>query len=380
VAAFSGWNQKAAVIMNASSVERGFCQSTCFRTLVFDEGCNGHFCNPPGRLVHLRNDASYDLLAIDGMPVVGTRLDPGVAVLGRVVQLRTPMGVFEQDASYIADATMAGVVDRVSIYTNPSGPGRRVKVRVRQNREPVVGDAFATRLGQKVVVARMVRQEDMPFLADGTVPDVLINPSQMTVAGLLEALGAKAACCDGAFADATSLTGERVEVTFGHRLETAGQDAHGAEVVYDPVRGDQLPHAITMCPVYCMRLNDMVVDRLVATRVGETGLINRQPVIGARIGELESDALLAVGAASFLKESMVERSDGMVASYVEGECMARHAEFGTVCLPHDVHLPATAVHKVPRALTVLQQELACMSVRMAVMRHGDDPQYGDSAE
>jgi DNA-directed RNA polymerase II subunit RPB2 len=376
IAALSGYNTGAAILMNASSVERGLCHTTHFRTLVFDEGEDGHFCNPVGRLAELQKGVAYDSLNADGLPVIGARVEPWVAIVGRIVGGR---GFPEQDASFVADGALRGVVDRVLVYPHPSGQGRRIKVRVRQERTPSVGDAFAARHGRRTVVAQLVRQEDMPFLADGTVPDIVVNPSHVTVAGLMEAMGAKAGCYDGAFVDATPLTGEDRHQEFGLRLEAVGKDRHGAEIMYNPARGDQMSDPISMCPTYCMRLYEMAVDKLMATLVGRVDLTG-QPVRGARIGEPERDTLLASGSASFLKESMTERSDGTVSAFVDGDLQARHAEFGTVPLPHDVHSPETAVHKVPRALTVLQQELACTGVRMAVRRQGRDPQYGDSAE
>lgn len=384
ITTFSGYNQEDSIIMNLSSLQRGLFNTTHYHTLVFDEaneeGVSEYICNPTERAVALREDVTYAQLDGGGLPVIGTRVKPGVVLVGKVTVRRGGAGqaAEEEDASLVADLTMHGVVDRVLTYPHPSGRGRRVKVRLREEREPVVGDKFSSRHGQKGVVGRLVRQEDMPFLADGTVPDLMINthclPSRMTIAHLLEAIGAKAVCYDGVFTDATPLTGEDQHLKFGRRLQRAGVQAAGDEIMYSPASGRLLMRPINLCPTYYLRLKQMVADKMSATRVGRRTNITGQPAQGRamggglRIGEMERDSLVANGMMTFLKESMVERSDGRAdpAHFVAGEHEAVNAEFGTIPLPHDTYAPEAAVYRVPQALTVLQKELACMGVCMAL--------------
>lgn len=384
IATFSGYNQEDSIIMNISSLQRGMFNSTHYHTVVIDEESDEsvaqHICNPAERQVELREDVTYAHLDGDGLPIVGTHVEPGVVVVGKVTIMLGVAGqaAVETDSSLVADLTMHGVVDRVLAYPHPSGRGRRIKVRLREEREPVVGDKFSSRHGQKGIVGRLVSQEDMPFLADGTVPDLIINPhampSRMTIGHLIEAIGAKATCSDGMFVDATPLTGEDNYSKFGHRLQGAGSHSAGDEMMYNPASGRQLQSPINFCPTYYLRLKQMVVDKMAATRVGRRTNITGQPAQGRalggglRIGEMERDSIVANGMMSFLKESMIERSDGKAepTNFVAGEHEAVNAQFGTLTLPHDAYASETAVYKVPQALTVLQKELSSMGIAMAL--------------
>jgi DNA-directed RNA polymerase II subunit RPB2 len=385
IATFSGYNQEDSIIMNITSLQRGMFNSTHYHTIVFDEegtdGVTEYICNPTERPVALREDVSYAHLDGAGLPLVGTLVEPGVVIVGKVTIVRgAGQTSSEVDSSLVADLTMHGVIDRVLTFPHPSGRGRRVKVRMREEREPVVGDKFSSRHGQKGIVGRLVRQEDMPFLADGTVPDLIINPhalpSRMTIAHLIEAIGAKAVCWDGVFTDATPMTGEDTFQKFGSRLEGARSHRVGDEIMYDPASGRLLPRPINFCPTYYLRLKQMVADKVAATRVGRRTNITGQPAQGRalggglRIGEMERDSIVANGMMSFLKESMIERSDGMAesANFIAGEHQAVHGEFGTLPLPTDVYTPETTVYKVPQALTVLQKELASMGICMALQQ------------
>jgi DNA-directed RNA polymerase subunit B' len=121
-------------------------------------------------------------------------------------------GAVEEDASLIGDLVTHGVVDKVVKYSSPKTNGMRVKIRLREDREPTVGDKFSSRHGQKGIVGRLVNN-DIPFLPDGSVPDLIINPhlpSRMTIGHLLESIGAKSSCLDHKFTDATPLTGVEI--------------------------------------------------------------------------------------------------------------------------------------------------------------------------
>lgn len=377
VMAFDGYNQGGSIIMNVASLQRGLFNTTHYQTLVLDEETDGQFiCNPARRQVTLRDGVTYALLDRDGLPVVGSLVEPGVVIVGRVTH---GIGRQETDSSLVAGPEVRGVVDRILAYPHPRGSGRRVKVRLREERVPTIGDMFSSRHGQEGAVAHLARQEDMPFLPDGTVPDLIINPQALPsqVAHLMEAIGAKAACLDGEFADATPLTGEDNFLKIGLRLAGAGAHSAGSEVMYSPASGRQLPSPINFCPTYYLRLNQMVVNRVVATRVARRSNITGQPAPERTqcIGESECESIVANGMSAFLKESMLERSDVMAgpAHFIAGQHEAVDAQFGTLPLPLDAYAPETEVYNVPQALTVLQKELASMGIAMALQGRSRHP-------
>jgi DNA-directed RNA polymerase beta subunit len=370
VIAFDGYNQGGSIIMNVSSLQRGLFNTTHYQTLVFGEESDGQYiCNPAERQITLCEGVTYAQLDRGGLPVVGSLVEPGVVIVGRVTD---GLGGQETESSLVAGPTVRGVVDRVLAYPHPRGSGRRVKVRLREERVPTIGDMFSSRHGQEGVVARLARQEDMPFLPDGTVPDLIINPQALPsqVAHLMEAIGAKAACRDGEFADATPLTGKDNFLKIGLRLSAAGAHSAGSEVMYSPASGRQLPSPVNFCPTYYLRLNQMVADKVVATRVARRASVTGQPAPERTqcIGEPECEAIVASGMSAFLKESMLERSDIMAvpAHFVAGQHEAVDARFGTLPLPSDAYAPETEVYNVPQALTVLQKELASMGIAMAL--------------
>ena len=203
----------------------------------------------------------------------------------------------------------------------PNGIVKLAKVYVAKKRKLKVGDKMAGRHGNKGIVARIVRQEDMPFLEDGTPVDIVLNPlgvpSRMNLGQIYETvlgwagqkLGMKFATpiFDGASLDEiTSLTNE------------AGVPECGVSYLYDGGTGERFDQPATVGVIYMIKLSHMVDDKMHARSIGPYSLITQQPLGGKaqfggqRFGEMEVWALEAFGAANILQEILTVKSDDVI--------------------------------------------------------------------
>ena len=218
----------------------------------------------------------------------------------------------------------------------PSGILKLAKVYIAKKRKLKVGDKMAGRHGNKGIVARIVRQEDMPFLDDGTPVDIVLNPlgvpSRMNIGQIYETvlgwagqkLGKKYATpiFDGATIDQIN------ELT-----DEAGIPRYGHTYLYDGGTGDRFDQPATVGVIYMLKLGHMIEDKMHARSIGPYSLITQQPLGGKaqfggqRFGEMEVWALEAYGASSTLREILTVKSDDVIGraktyeSIVKGEPM-----------------------------------------------------------
>jgi len=218
----------------------------------------------------------------------------------------------------------------------PSGIMQIAKVYVAKKRKIQVGDKMAGRHGNKGIVSRIVRQEDMPFLADGTPVDIVLNPlgvpSRMNLGQIFETvlgwagknLGVKFATpiFDGASLD-----------DLNQWTEKANVPAYGKSYLYDGGTGERFDQPATVGIIYMLKLGHMVEDKMHARSIGPYSLITQQPLGGKaqfggqRFGEMEVWALEAFGASHILQEILTVKSDDVVGrskayeAIVKGEAM-----------------------------------------------------------
>ncbi|MBI4175936.1 MAG: DNA-directed RNA polymerase subunit B [Candidatus Aenigmarchaeota archaeon] len=322
IMSYDGYNLNDAIVMNRSSVERGLFRSFYFRTYetvkkrywggqedeiaIPDHGIKGH-----------RGDEAYKDLGQDGIINTETVLASDSVLIGKISPLRFLssedfMGDIEnkRETAVTVRHGERGIADKV-IISETTDANQLLKVRVRDERVPELGDKFATRHGQKGVVSLLVPQEDMPFTADGVVPDIMFNPhaipSRMTIGQLLELLTGKAGALYGRRMDASAF-GSLKEEDVRKTMKNLGFRDDGKEVLYDGKSGKAYEVMIFTGVSYYLKLDHMVANKIYARSRGPVTLLTKQPTEGRakrgglRIGEMEQQCLVGHGAALTLKE------------------------------------------------------------------------------
>ena len=333
VSTYYGYNMKDALVINKSAIDRGLGRSAFFRTYSDEErrypgGQQDHFRVPAATTEGYLGEHAYSKLSEDGIIEQETPVTEGDVLVGKVspprfLEEQTSFGVVEErnrDNSVTLRAGEEGVIDNVML-TETTGATKLVKARVRSVKVPEVGDKFASRHGQKGVVALIVNQEDMPFTKDGIIPDLLLNPhslpGRMTFGHMIETIASKAGALAGTHYDGTAFSEngkERVDM-YGSVLEKYGYDKFGDESLYDGRTGKQFNAKIFTGIVYFNRLWHMVSLKLQVRSRGRVQILTHQPTEGKprrgglKFGEMERDALVGHGASLLLKDRMLEQSD-----------------------------------------------------------------------
>uniref|UniRef100_A0A7S0WZH0 DNA-directed RNA polymerase subunit beta n=1 Tax=Chlamydomonas leiostraca TaxID=1034604 RepID=A0A7S0WZH0_9CHLO len=381
IACYTGYNQEDSLMMNQSSIDRGFFRSIFFRAYKDEEKKSGAMTReeiemPNPDCTSGMRHGTYDKLDEDGLVAPGTRVSGEDIIVGKTVTLPPDSSgavqrFTKRDASLALRGAESGVIDQVMLTTNDSGQ-RFVKVRVRTICIPQVGDKFASRHGQKGTVGITYTQEDMPFSAEGIVPDLIVNPhaipSRMTIGHLVEALMSKVAALIGSEGDATPFTDVTVEQISKH-LHDMGYQNRGWEVMYNGHTGRQLQAQIFLNPTYYQRLKHMVDFKIHSRSRGPLQVLNRQPVEGRardgglRFGEMERDCIISHGAAAFLKERLFDQSDAYRVHVCErsGLFAVANLKKQTFASRVDKDAPVCQVF-MPYACKLLFQELMAMCV------------------
>lgn len=189
-------------------------------------------------------------------------------------------------------------------------------------RNPSVGDKFASRAGQKGILSQKWPAEDLPFSETGLIPDIVFNPhgfpSRMTIAMMIETMAGKSSSLHGLVHDATPFRFNEKNTAidhFGQLLTAGGYNYYGTERLYSGVDGRELTADIFMGVVHYQRLRHMVSDKWQVRSTGPIDNLTHQPVKGrkrgggVRFGEMERDALIAHGASFLLQDRLLHCSD-----------------------------------------------------------------------
>jgi DNA-directed RNA polymerase II subunit RPB2 len=383
---YTGYNQEDSNMINRASLDRGRFRSIFYRTYKDEErknqssGDEEKFCHPdPVETKHIKN-AKYEKVGEDGFVPKDVYVTPDDVLIGKVVPLRVPTGAVlpagakkSRDVSKMPRNNESGYVDKV--YKNRNGEGYSfVKIRMRQDRIPEIGDKFSSRHGQKGTMGMILNPEDMPQTSSGIVPDIIINPhcipSRMTIAQLMETLMSKLGCMAGCLGDGSPFGETTVDDLAGMLRDRYGMEPYGNEIMYNGYTGRQMETSIFIGPCYYQRLRHCSADKMHSRASGPLVMLTRQPAEGRaregglRFGEMERDCVVAHGMAEFTKERLMECSDsfscytckdcGLLAvANPEQSIWACHGCGNTTNFSH--------IH-IPYATKLLLQELETMGI------------------
>ena len=278
----------------------------------------------------------------DGIIRIGAEVRPGDILVGKVTpkgeteltaEERLLRAIFGEKSREVRDTSLrvphgeAGTVVDVKIFTRDNsdelGPGvnQVIRVYIATKRKISVGDKMSGRHGNKGVISRILPEEDMPFLPDGTPVDIVLNPmgvpSRMNLGQVLEVHLGMAARALGWKVETPVFDGAK-DCEIEELLKDAGLRKDGKTVVYDGRTGDPFDHPITVGVMYMLKLHHLVDDKIHARSTGPYSLVTQQPLGGKaqfggqRFGEMEVWALEAYGAAYTLQEMLTVKSDDVV--------------------------------------------------------------------
>ena len=394
IGTYTGYNQEDSIMINRGAIERGLFRSVFYRTYKDEEKKNQNsgeeerFCKPDPSMTKTMRHGNYDKIASDGFVPENTFVSNEDILIGKVVPLRVPTGMVVpagskkfKDVSRGLRNNETGYVDK--IFRNRNGEGYSfVKIRMRIDRTPEIGDKFSSRHGQKGTCGMILAPEDMPQTADGIVPDIIINPhcipSRMTIAQLLETLLGKAACMLGCLGDGTPFNAVSVEGIAKILRDHLGMNPYGNEILYNGYNGRMMETSLFIGPCFYQRLRHCSADKLHSRASGPLVMLTRQPAEGRaregglRFGEMERDCVAAHGVADFMKERFNECSDAF-RCFVCRECgllaIANPVEGLWLCKGCNNTTNFSPV-QIPYASKLLFQELETMSISSRFITEG----------
>ncbi|MFH1224974.1 MAG: DNA-directed RNA polymerase subunit B [Candidatus Diapherotrites archaeon] len=328
-----GFNILDAVVLNKGAVDRGMGRSAYFRTYECNEerypgGQVDRFEIPTEETTGHLGEEAYKKLGADGLVQIESYVGEKDVIVGRTSPPRfleeiSEFGVVKEkrrESSLTIRKGKEGYVDRVIVTEAESG-NKLVKLKVRSEMIPLVGDKFSSKHGQKGVIGAIIPEEDMPFTAEGIKPDLILNPhsipSRMTIGHLIEMLGGKAAAMRGEEIDGTPFNEMKVP-EIRKILGSYGLRSDGKEAFYDGTTGERVRGEIFTGIVAYRRLFHMVRHKMQARAKGPVQILTRQPTEGKekegglRFGEMEGETLVGHGAAMLLQEKFIEDSDKVI--------------------------------------------------------------------
>ena len=324
-----------------------------------------------------------------GIVYVGAEVAPGDILVGKITpkgeteltaEERLLRAIFGEKAREVKDSSLrlphgerGKVIEIREIQRGDDddsalmpGVNRLVRVSVAQKRKISVGDKMAGRHGNKGVIAKILPQEDMPFLPDGTPVDIILNPlgvpSRMNIGQILETHLGWALKAKGETA-ATAVFDGATEVQIQAELVSAGLPEDGKIELRDGRTGEPFDRRITVGQIYMLKLHHLVEDKIHARSTGPYSLITQQPLGGKaqfggqRFGEMEVWALEAYGAANILQELLTVKSD---------DVLGRVQTYEAIVKGEEIQPP-----RVPESFKVLIKELRSLGLNAEILDPND---------
>jgi len=328
----------------------------------------------------------------EGIIRIGAEVRSGDILVGKISpkgeseltsEERLLRAIFGEKARDVKDTSLtmshgkSGRIVGIKIFDRDKGdklePGiiRRIQVEVAQLRKVMAGDKLAGRHGNKGVISQVRPVEDMPYLADGTPVDIILNPlgvvSRMNLGQVLETHLGWAAKTLGYRALTPALSGAN-EDQIKAELKKAGLPESGKVTLYDGRTGKPFDKEVTVGIIYMLKLNHLVEDKIHMRSIGPYSLITQQPLGGKaqfggqRFGEMEVWALEGYGAANILQEILTIKSD---------DVLGRAAAYESIIKGEKIKSP-----NIPASFNVLLSELKSLGLNVELLRDTDDENYG----
>jgi len=319
----------------------------------------------------------------EGIIRIGAEVNPGDILVGKIspkgeseltAEERLLRAIFGEKARDVKDTSLTmphgkrGRIVGIKIFSRERGdklePGiiKKIQVEVAQLRKVRVGDKLAGRHGNKGVISTILRDEDMPYLEDGTPVDIILNPlgvtSRMNIGQIMETSLGWAAKKLGYRAQTPALAGASWE-DIQAELEKAGYTKDGKSVVFDGRTGQAFNQKVTVGTIYILKLHHLVEDKLHMRSIGPYSLITQQPLGGKaqsggqRFGEMEVWALEGYGVPHILQEMLTIKSD---------DVMGRAAAYESIIRKEKIKSPNT-----PAAFNVLVNELKALGLNVELL-------------
>ncbi|MCC3864612.1 DNA-directed RNA polymerase subunit beta [Terrisporobacter petrolearius] len=323
-----------------------------------------------------------------GIIRIGAEVDSGDILVGKVTpkgeteltaEERLLRAIFGEKAREVRDTSLkvphgeSGIIVDIKVFTRENGddlsPGVNESVRcyIAKKRKIKVGDKMAGRHGNKGVISRVLPEEDMPFMEDGTPMDIVLNPqgipSRMNIGQVLEMHLGLAAKKLG-WHVATSVFDGANEYDIQDALEEAGYSRDGKLTLFDGRTGESFDNRITVGYMYYLKLHHLVDDKLHARSTGPYSLVTQQPLGGKaqfggqRFGEMEVWALEAYGASHILQEILTVKSDDVV---------GRVRTYEAIVKGENIPEPG-----IPESFKVLIKELQSLCLDVKILSEEDE--------
>ncbi|XP_064456531.1 DNA-directed RNA polymerase I subunit RPA2-like [Ornithodoros turicata] len=325
VISYTGYDMEDAMVLNKSSIERGFKHGCIYKTEFVNLRQIAGDTGTQTSLVFGRKMIDKELdnrIDMDGLPFIGVKVeynDPVCSYINLATGETTIKKYKSTESAHICAVKLLGNDTGTDILQN-------ISITYWIQRNPIIGDKFASRHGQKGVCSQLWPIENMPFTESGMTPDIIFNPhgfpSRMTIGMMIESMAGKSGTLHGFVHDSTPFKFSEQKPAsdyFGDLLQKAGYNYYGTERMYSGVDGRELEADIFFGVVYYQRLRHMVADKYQVRTTGPVDMLTHQPVKGRkraggiRFGEMERDSLLAHGTSFLLHDRLFNCSDKSLA-------------------------------------------------------------------
>ena len=382
---WEGYNYEDAILINERLVKEDVY--TSIHIEEYDCECRDTKLGPEEITRDIPNVGDDALKDLDenGIIRIGAEVRPGDILVGKVTpkgeteltaEERLLRAIFGEKSREVRDTSLrvphgeAGTIVDIKIFTRENseelapGVNQVIRCYIATKRKISVGDKMAGRHGNKGVISRILPEEDMPFMPDGTPVDIVLNPlgvpSRMNLGQVLEVHLGMAAKALG-WKVATPVFDGATDEEIRELLKKAGLREDGKTTLYDGRTGDPFDHPVTVGVMYMLKLHHLVDDKIHARSTGPYSLVTQQPLGGKaqfggqRFGEMEVWALEAYGAAYTLQEMLTVKSDDVV---------GRVKTYEAIVKGENVPEPG-----VPEGFKVLIKELQSLGLDVRLLSH-----------